>query len=88
MSSYSKFDRNCHRDAIIIAVANCATSIFCGVVVFSALGFIAHDKGVEIEEVKPLRSVLNQNLEHHQSFGIFRSCEADPASPSSSTPRC
>ena len=51
MSSYSKFDRNCHRDAVIIAVANCATSIFCGVVVFSALGFIAHDKGVEIEEV-------------------------------------
>ena len=52
MSSYSNFDRNCHRDAIIIAVCNCGTSVFCGIVVFSALGFIAHDKGVEIEEVE------------------------------------
>ena len=58
MSSYSKFDRNCHRDAVIIALANCATSVFCGVVVFSALGFIAHDKGVQIEEVKLLTIVL------------------------------
>ena len=60
MSSYSKFDRNCHRDAIIIAVANCATSIFCGVVVFSALGFIAHDKGVKIEEVKRCLRISNK----------------------------
>ena len=58
MSSYSKFDRNCHRDAVIIALANCATSVFCGVVVFSALGFIAHDKGVRIEEVQILTIVL------------------------------
>ena len=37
-----RFDRNCHRDAILIAVTNSVTSVFSATLVFSILGFMAH----------------------------------------------
>ncbi|XP_053384842.1 sodium- and chloride-dependent glycine transporter 1-like [Mercenaria mercenaria] len=51
MSSYNKFNNNCYRDSLIVACVNCATSIFAGFVIFSILGFIAHEKGVTVDEV-------------------------------------
>ena len=51
LSSYSHFRRNCHRDAILVAVANCMTSVFSGTVVFSVLGFMAKSSGIEIDKV-------------------------------------
>ena len=51
LSSYNKFDNNCHRDAAVIVVCNACTSFFSGIVVFSILGFMAKSTGKDIADV-------------------------------------
>ncbi|KAL5022153.1 hypothetical protein ScPMuIL_001308 [Solemya velum] len=51
MASYNKFDNNCLRDAIIGSMADGLTSFYAGFVVFSVLGFMAHEANQSIEDV-------------------------------------
>lgn len=50
-ASYLPEKTNLVRNAMITACVNCAYSVFAGLAVFSALGFMAHKKGVGIDEV-------------------------------------
>ena len=39
------------RDAAVVAIGDCLTSIFGGVVIFTIIGYMAHELGVEIKDV-------------------------------------
>ncbi|XP_067660398.1 sodium- and chloride-dependent glycine transporter 1-like [Haliotis asinina] len=51
MSSYNKFKNNCERDAVIVAIINCCTSVFAGFTIFSLLGSMAHTTNQDVESV-------------------------------------
>ncbi len=51
LSSYNKFHNNCFRDAVFIACANCATSLYAGFVVFSFVGFMAYELDKDVKDV-------------------------------------
>ncbi|XP_014674757.1 PREDICTED: sodium-dependent proline transporter-like [Priapulus caudatus] len=38
-------------DTLIVTIGNCLTSIFAGFVIFSIVGFMAHDRGVSVESI-------------------------------------
>ena len=51
LASYNKFNNNCFRDSIIVAVGDCLTSVFAGVVIFAIIGYMAHELNVPVSEV-------------------------------------
>uniref|UniRef100_A0A671L5U4 Transporter n=1 Tax=Sinocyclocheilus anshuiensis TaxID=1608454 RepID=A0A671L5U4_9TELE len=51
LGSYNRFNNNCYQDAFILALINSGTSFFAGFVVFSVLGFMAAEQGVDISNV-------------------------------------
>lgn len=51
MASYNKFNHDVYKDALIVPLINCGTSIFSGFVIFAVLGFMAHETGVSVDHV-------------------------------------
>ncbi|CAH8611492.1 unnamed protein product [Heterobilharzia americana] len=50
-SRYNKFKNNCCRDAVIVAVINCLTSVYAGFIIFANLGFMAYKKNTTVAAV-------------------------------------
>lgn len=51
MASFHVFYSCLHRDALLVPIIDCLTSFFSGFVIFTVLGFMAHDKGADIKDV-------------------------------------
>jgi len=51
LASYNKFNNNILRDTMIVCIGNCMTSFTAGFAIFSVLGFMATELGVEVKDV-------------------------------------
>jgi len=51
LGSYNKYYNNCIKDSMIIALINTLTSFLAGFVVFSILGYMAHERQMDIKDI-------------------------------------
>ncbi|XP_058260011.1 sodium- and chloride-dependent GABA transporter 2-like isoform X2 [Hemibagrus wyckioides] len=51
LGSYNKYDNNCYRDCLYLCLLNSMTSFVAGFAIFSVLGFMADEQGMDISMV-------------------------------------
>ncbi|XP_052068104.1 sodium- and chloride-dependent GABA transporter 1-like [Mytilus californianus] len=51
LGSYNKYNNNVYKDACLISMLNSFTSMFSGFVIFSVVGFMAHEQNKPVSEV-------------------------------------
>ncbi|XP_072329182.1 sodium- and chloride-dependent taurine transporter-like isoform X1 [Scyliorhinus torazame] len=51
LGSYNKYKYNCYRDCLLLGCLNSGTSFVSGFAIFSILGFMAQEQGVDIADV-------------------------------------
>uniref|UniRef100_A0A674N1H8 Solute carrier family 6 member 6 n=1 Tax=Takifugu rubripes TaxID=31033 RepID=A0A674N1H8_TAKRU len=51
LGSYNKYKYNCYRNCLLLGVLNSGTSFVSGFAIFSVLGFMAQEQGVDIADV-------------------------------------
>ncbi|XP_068612390.1 sodium- and chloride-dependent GABA transporter 2-like [Brachionichthys hirsutus] len=51
LGSYNKYNNNCYKDSFLLCLLNSATSFLAGFAIFSVLGFMAEEQGVDIGTV-------------------------------------
>uniref|UniRef100_A0AAR2J8M0 Transporter n=1 Tax=Pygocentrus nattereri TaxID=42514 RepID=A0AAR2J8M0_PYGNA len=51
MASYNKYNNNILRDTFLVSLANSATSIIAGFVIFSAIGYMAHIHNLPVDDI-------------------------------------
>ncbi|XP_048872469.1 sodium- and chloride-dependent GABA transporter 2-like [Brienomyrus brachyistius] len=51
LGSYNKYSNNCYKDCMYLCLLNSGTSFIAGFAIFSVLGYMAHEQGVDISVV-------------------------------------
>ncbi|XP_055865520.1 sodium- and chloride-dependent glycine transporter 2-like isoform X1 [Biomphalaria glabrata] len=51
LASYNKFKNNCLFDAVLVSILDSLTSVFAGLVIFSIIGYMAHELHQSVENV-------------------------------------